>query len=152
MLKQVSTILYRESQVIGSSSVCSIFLVAVFAILVLSVSARSQHYPCLPNEVKAEDIVRVVRLPSTAPEGIVKKITIRESLKNLKAKCIKGKLLDDKRKEIRFFRIEGCWGNPPADYLEIQGRQRQELATLKRKYTVIEMSCSTGDRPRQSIQ
>lgn len=124
------------------------FLVASLAILTLAVSARSQTYGCLPSEIKPGDVVRVV----TSASGAVKKITVRDSLKSLKAKCWKDKLIDGKRKEIRFFRIVGCWGNPPADYLEIQQRQRQELAALKKKYTVIEISCNTGDLPPQSIQ
>lgn len=148
MLLLSPTILFSRNRVVSSFSCV---LVAAFAILAMAVSARSQTYKCLPDEVKTTDIVRVVALPSRSNEGNVKKISVRETLKQLRAKCVKGKLVDAKRKEIKFFRIEGCWGNPPEDYLEIQARQREALAELKKKYTVVEMSCNTGGRPPQSI-
>ena len=132
---------------LGSSMGFSILLVAIFSAMTISVLAGSQPYSCLPNSVKADEVVRVVELPSRSGDVVIKKITVSDSLKSMKAKCTKGKLVDSKKKEIKFFRIEGCWGNPPEDYLEIQARQRRELADLKRKYTVIEMSCNTGVTP-----
>lgn len=150
MLKQFSTRFPRELQVTGNCSGFLTFWVAVFAVLLTGVSAKAQSFSCLPADVKSDDVVRVVRLPSQSPEGTVKKVSVRESLKTLKAKCVNSKLVDGKRKEIRFFRHE-CWGNPPADYLEIQQRQRADLAELKKKYTVIEMTCNAGGRPPQSI-
>ncbi|MEQ1605926.1 MAG: hypothetical protein ABL999_13765 [Pyrinomonadaceae bacterium] len=81
----------------------------------------------------------------------MKTITVRDSLKSMTARCSKHKLVDRRKREIKFFRIEGCWGNPPADYLEIQARQQQELASLKKKYPVIEISCNAGDQPPLSI-
>ena len=63
-------------------------------------------------------------------------------LKQLKARCRKGKLVDAKGKEIRFFRLQGCWGNPPEDYQEILTRQAQELENLRKQYRVIEMTCN----------
>lgn len=72
-----------------------------------------------------------------------KRITVKEKLTALKARCRRGKLVDAKRREIKFFKRE-CWGNPPADYLEIQQQQRAELARLKKKYTVVEIACVTS--------
>ena len=128
---------------LGNSIGFSILLVAIFSALTINVSAGSQTYGCLPTSVKAEDIVRVFELPSRTGNVRTKTVTVAASLKSIKATCSKGKLVDGRKKEIKFFRIEGCWGNPPADYLEIQEHQQRELADLKRKYTVIEMSCNT---------
>lgn len=129
---------------LGSSRGFLILLVAIFSSATLRVSAEPQPYSCLPTSIKAGDVVRVVELPSSSGDVVIKKITVADSLKSMKAKCSKGKLVDSRKKEIKFFRIEGCWGNPPEDYLEIQARQRRELADLKKKYTVIEISCNTG--------
>jgi hypothetical protein len=38
--------------------------------------------------------------------------------------------------------VAGCWGNPPENYQEILDEQARKLAQLKKKYTVIEMSCN----------
>jgi hypothetical protein len=122
----------------------STFLVAIFATLTINVSAGPQTDTCLPIGVQAADIVRVVELPSRSSAVTMKTITVADSLKSIKAKCSKGNLVDRRKKEIKFFRVEGCWGNPPEDYLEIQARQRRELADLKKKYTVIEMLCNRG--------
>ncbi len=89
----------------------------------------AQNYPCLSKDIKETTLVS-------------KDKTVRQMLKSLKAKCSKGKLVDAKKREIRFYNLQGCWGNPPADYLEIMENQRTEIAELKKKYTVIEMSCN----------
>lgn len=91
-------------------------------------------FPCLAKDIGLEDVVQFSQ--NDKPN-----ITVKDKLIELKARCRKGKLLDAKRREIRFFRPQ-CWGNPPADRLEIEKRQREELAELKKKYTVIEMSCN----------
>lgn len=131
----------------SSSSGFPVLLVAILSTLTISVSARAHSYTCLPTDIKADETVRVVEVPSRSGDVVMKTITVANSLKSIKAKCVKGKLVDGRKKQVKFFRIEGCWGNPPADYQEIQVRQRQELAALKRKYTVIEMSCNTGTLP-----
>jgi hypothetical protein len=82
------------------------------------------------------------------PGEQVKKITVEQKLKELGARCRRGKLVDARGREIRFYHLQGCWGNPPPDYLEILERQRKELETLKKSYTVIEMTCNTsGEMP-----
>ena len=88
---------------------------------------------CLPPSVSRDDIVTYGR--NGAPD-----IRVQAELRRLKARCRKGKLVDARGREIRFFRHE-CWGNPPADYREILARAQSELARLKKKYTVIEISC-----------
>lgn len=75
-------------------------------------------------------------------------ITIKEKLRQLKARCKRGKLVDGRGREIRFYRLVGCWGNPPDDYQEQLARQSQELQRLKKKYTIVEIPCPQMD-PRQ---
>jgi hypothetical protein len=53
-------------------------------------------------------------------------------------------LFDAHGREIYFYRLSGCWGNPPADYQEILARQREELSKLRKRYHVIEMTCSSA--------
>ena len=77
-----------------------------------------------------------------------KQITVRETLVRLKARCKRGKLVTGSGREIRFYRLIGCWGNPPADYQEQFAQQSRELRRLKKKYTVIEIPCAQMD-PRQ---
>lgn len=94
---------------------------------------------CLPKEIKPADVVSS-RLVGSGK--VLKKITVEETLIQLKASCKKGKLVDAAGREIRFYRLEGCWGNPPAEYQEILQKQSEELEKLKRRYTVIEMTCN----------
>jgi hypothetical protein len=96
-------------------------------------SAPSKNFSCLPEDVRADEVV------SYDDKG-KPLLTVKKKLIELKARCRKGKLVDAKGREIRFFRIS-CWGNPPEDYLEIQKREGEELAELKKHYTVIEFGC-----------
>jgi hypothetical protein len=94
----------------------------------------SQQFTCLPKDVSGDEIV------SYGPKG-TQKVTVENKLTELKARCKKGKLVDARGREIRFFRLS-CWGNPPPDYLEIQRRENKELTELRKRYTVIVFSCS----------
>ncbi|HEY6120262.1 MAG TPA: hypothetical protein VIV66_09905 [Pyrinomonadaceae bacterium] len=99
---------------------------------------------CLPEGVGLEEIVS----PSVDKTGssVNKKVTVRDTLHRLNARCKKGKLIDGKGKEIYFFRLIGCWGNPPEDYQQQLAKQQEALERLRKKYTVIEISCDqTGD-------
>jgi hypothetical protein len=69
-------------------------------------------------------------------------VTVEKTLVQMKAQCRNHKLVDAKRRQIRFFR-PSCWGNPPADYLEIQQRENSELEKLKRTYAVIVFGCNS---------
>ena len=80
--------------------------------------------------------------PAHRIEQVLKKVTVKEKLIQVKSSCKQGKLVDATGREIRFFRLEGCWGNPPADYQEILQKQSEELEKLRSKYTVIEMTCN----------
>lgn len=98
---------------------------------------------CLPEGMKLSDVVSTTFVkPGSRLEP--KKTTVEQKLIELKARCKKGKLVDGSRKEIRFYRLVGCWGNPPADYMEILARQTAEIDRLKKQYTVVEMTCNPG--------
>ena len=97
-------------------------------------SAPSKNLSCLPKDVRADEVVSYdVKGKST--------VTVEKKLIELKARCRKGKLVEASGREIRFFRTS-CWGNPPEDYLEIQKREGEELAKLKKRYTVIVFGCN----------
>lgn len=86
---------------------------------------------CLPPDVRLGEVASY-RGPG--------KVTVAEKLKELNARCRRGRMTGPGNKEIRFFRMV-CWGYPPPDYQEIQAEQRRGLAQLKAKYTVIVISC-----------
>ncbi|MGI9107172.1 MAG: hypothetical protein ACR2G4_13095 [Pyrinomonadaceae bacterium] len=88
---------------------------------------------CLPDDLKPNR----GDLPG---RDISQERTLKHRLIELKASCREDKLVDDKNREIRFFRL-ACWGNPPADYQEIQQRQTEELEKLKEQFTVIVIGC-----------
>jgi len=97
----------------------------------------SQHYKsftCLPKDIQAGEVV------SYQPKEI-QNITVAKKLVAMKARCQNGKLVDAKRREIRFFH-PSCWGNPPPDYVQIRQRENQEVAELKKRYTIIEFACN----------
>ena len=108
----------------------------------------AQTYPCLPSNVKEDSVVSTAQRASPTGQLIIDKTTVSQSLKKLSAKCVHGKLVDGKRRPIVFYYLQGCWGNPPADYLEIMNRQREELSRLKSKNTVIQMTCNSSGLPQ----
>jgi hypothetical protein len=97
-------------------------------------SAPVKNFSCLPKDVRADEVVSY---------GLKGKsiLTVEKKLIELKARCRRGKLVDAKGREIRFFRTS-CWGNPPEDYLEIQKREGEELAELQKHYAVIVFGCN----------
>jgi hypothetical protein len=111
------------------------------ALLGLSLLTSPKHgfQQCLPEDTKLTDVVSA---SIVKPGARSKKINVEQTLIAIKAKCKKGKLVDASGKEIRFYRLTGCWGNPPADYQEILARQAEEIEKLKKQYTVIEMTCN----------
>jgi hypothetical protein len=117
----------------------SILGTAVFLFLNLVTNGFQSFSRCLPKEIKPSDVVSSRLVGSS---NVLKKTTVEEKLIQLKASCKKGKLVDAAGREIRFYRLEGCWGNPPADYQEILQKQSEELEKLRRQYTVIEMTCN----------
>lgn len=120
----------------------------IFLLLSLIVPAQNRFLACLPPDVKADEVVSIQPVVSSLGGEEGKKITVKQKLIEIKARCKNGKLVDRAGKEIRFYRLTGCWGNPPADYQEILAQQSKEIESLKKKYTVIEMTCNpTGIMP-----
>ncbi|MGB2752943.1 MAG: hypothetical protein WBC19_12875 [Pyrinomonadaceae bacterium] len=132
---------YLPVKVIGS-------VIAVFAFA--SLSSAQKYNKCLPADIKEDVVVSYITTTSTKGVASTKPITVRQTLAKLKARCVCDKLVDGRGKEIRFFQLQGCWGNPPSDHLEIMESQRNEIAKQRKTYTVIEVTCDTGI-PRQSI-
>ena len=100
---------------------------------------------CMPPGIQATDIVSS---QAAKPGGKVVTVTVAQKLKALGARCRKGKLVDAKGTEIRFYQLIGCWGNPPDDYQEQLERQAKELAKLRKRYRVIEMTCDSSGEDR----
>ena len=100
---------------------------------------------CMPAGTQATD---VVSSQAVKPGGKVVTVTVAQKLKALGARCRKGKLVDAKGTEIRFYQLVGCWGNPPDDYQEQLERQAKELAKLRKRYRVIEMTCDSSGEDR----
>jgi len=102
-----------------------------------SVALEAAPFPCLPETLSLSEIVSYRHMRNDKEEGI----TIKDKLVEMKAQCKNGKLVDSRKREIKFFRSE-CFGNPPADYLEIQQKKRDELEKLQKQYTVIIIECN----------
>ena len=95
----------------------------------------------MPTGIQPTD---VVSSQAAKPGGKVVTVTVAQKLKALRARCRKGKLVDARGTEIRFYQLIGCWGNPPDDYQEQLERQAKELAKLRKRYRVIEMTCNSS--------
>jgi hypothetical protein len=93
--------------------------------------------PCLPDTFDLTEVIAY----RTLPNGKEVKTRLKDRLVELKATCRDGKLVDQQRREIKLFRF-ACFGNPPADYDEIQQKEQQELSQLKKHYTVILIQCN----------
>jgi len=112
-------------------------------------SVTSNLSRCLPPNIKPTDIVSA-KLISFSPlnQYNVKKVTVEQKLTEIKASCsASGKLVDGTGREIYFYHLTGCWGNPPFNYQNILTKQRQELEQLRQHSTVIEMTCNPSGIP-----
>ena len=118
-------------------------LLIIVSCLLLSAahSAKPSCCTCLPKGIQSADVVAAAGFKPSMTKG-KQVITVAEKLASLKAHCKKGKLVDGAGKEIRFFHLTGCWGNPPDNYQEILENQNKELTRLRKRYTVIEMTCN----------
>jgi hypothetical protein len=102
---------------------------------------KDKYSACFPDDINRTDVVST-RVLSIKGRREVRKTTVDQKLRELKARCKRGKLVDASGTEIRFFKLAGCWGHPSDDDREVLDRQRQELAKLKKSYRVIEMTCN----------
>ena len=107
--------------------------------------SQSPLAKCLPADVKLNDVVEA------SIAGYVNgqhKVTVESKLNELKATCNRdNKLIDGNGKQVVFYQLIGCWGNPPPDYRELLEKQREEINKLKQQYTVIEMTCNPSGIP-----
>ena len=117
-----------------------IFLALLVASFPISAEARS-CCNCLPKGIKSSDVVSVTS-PKQIPGKANNVITVERKLTELKAHCRRGKLVDGSGRQIYFFQMTGCWGNPPENYQEILDEQSRKLAQLRKRYTVVEMTCN----------
>ncbi len=99
-------------------------------------------YDCLPPDVKLDTVVSTAEVETPEGGSRIERETVKQRLDKMKAGCRAGKLMDAEGREIRFYRLQGCWGNPPPDYLQILENQEKELRELKKKYTVVELTCN----------
>ena len=134
------------------NSICNLFLrarrYALLALLLLVLGngydagaalsgqtkkAAKAAFACLPKDVKADEILTY---------GVNGKpnLTVQDTLKQMKARCRKGKLVARDNREIHFFR-RACWGNPPMEADEIRAEEYRQLQELKKKYRVVSFSC-----------
>ncbi len=103
---------------------------------------------CTPSGIDLNSVV-VIEDQRPTTNGAPRKTTVKQRLVQLKAHCKRGKLVDAKGKEIYFYSLIGCWGNPPADYLESLRHQAQNIQRLKKRYTVIQIPCAQSVDPRK---
>ena len=80
----------------------------------IGAAAARGHGAHQPNVIKDDAVVRVVTKTSSARVATTRKISVKETLKNLNATCGKEKLVDKSGRPIRFSTLQGCWGDPPA--------------------------------------
>ncbi len=133
-------------------------LLISFAILPLSFFAQALHgqesttkglaqsplMKCLPSDIKLSDVVDVTNIGSVNGQPVgLRKVTVEQKLNEFKATCNPdNKLVDGSGKQIIFYHLKGCWGNPPPRYQDILKKQRDEINKLKQQFTVIEMTCN----------
>lgn len=120
-------------------------IVVSFISLSFAPCAKTSRCMCLPKGIQSSDVVNYRGAKPFLQKG--KAITVEETLARLKAHCEKSRLVDGSGKQIYFFRLKGCWGNPPNDYQEILDRQNAELIKLRKRYTVVEMTCNPSGEP-----
>ena len=108
---------------------------------------------CLPPDIKLSDVVEVSRSrDANGRPAASSPITVEQKLHEIGATCNSAnRLIDGTGREIVFYHLTGCWGNPPADYLEILQKQREEIARLKQQKTVIQMTCNPSGTSIRSI-
>lgn len=115
--------------------------------VLLSTVAFAQNYTCMPAHMTVDRVADAVAVSSSSGVESIHTVTIGQKLKKLKAKCRRGKLVDFRNRQVRFYELQGCWGNPPVDHQEILEQQTREIADLRKKYSVIEITCNPRGLP-----
>jgi hypothetical protein len=102
--------------------------------------SQSPLAKCLPADVKLNDVVEASIVRNANGQH---RVTVEQKLNEFKATCNgDNKLIDGSGRQIAFYHLIGCWGNPPADYQELLEKQREEINKLRQQFTVIEMTCN----------
>jgi len=123
----------------------------ILACFAAGVNAKGRSWTCLPDDIKGTDVVSTLAVRA-AGRREVRKTTVAEKLTELRARCRKGRLVDSSGTQIRFYKLKGCWGYPSEEHNEILEKQRQELAELKKRYRVIEMTCNPSGEPIPTVR
>lgn len=116
-----------------------ILLIVLIGGAAATTEAKTRWQSCLPAEVTADEVI------SSEPSlkgGATRQVTIADKLNQLGARCRNRRLVDARGRKIHFYRLIGCWGNPPENYQKIIEDQQCELARLRRRYRVVEISCN----------
>ncbi len=116
-----------------------------------SVTAKTRSWNCLPDGIKGTDVVSTLAVRAGGRREI-QKTTVAQKLTEMNARCRKGKLVDSSGTQIRFYKLKGCWGYPSEEHNQILERQTRELAELKKRYRVIEMTCNPSGEPIPSVR
>jgi hypothetical protein len=101
--------------------------------------------PCLPDGIQLSTVVSATVVPGTA--DTVSTVSVAQTLRQLQASCQQQRLVDATGRDIQFYRLEGCWGNPPSNYSELMQQQGEALRRLRERYTVIEITCNPSGIP-----
>jgi hypothetical protein len=131
-------------------AIINLGLLASFLCCSVSAGNGEGFTGCIPSGIDLESVVAISQKPTINMEA--RRPTIKQRLIQLKAHCKRGKLVDGKGKQIYFYSVIGCWGNPPADYLDLLKQQNQRVHRLEKRYTVIRISCAQSVDPRTISQ
>src|ERR1700736_5472482 len=97
--------------------------------------SQSPLAKCLPPEIKLSDVVEATNSGPAKGQSVGQhNVTVEQRLNELKATCNNdNKLVDGNGRQIVFYHLTGCWGNPPENYQDILQRQRDEINKLKQQ-------------------
>lgn len=106
----------------------------LLSLLFLRQTPQPQRYPCLPDSLTPSSVVIRRWVRGHHPPMVA--VTVKDTLAKLRARCSQGRLLDAGGRELRFYHAD-CFGAPTPYALETARRQRRELDSLRKTYTVI---------------
>jgi hypothetical protein len=127
--------------------IINLALIASFFSCAAAVRSADRFSRCLPAEISLDSLV-IMESSKSDKHPSALKVAVKMRLEQLNARCKRGKLVDGKSRQIYFYTLIGCWGNPPEDYLEQLQHQAEEIQRLKKRYTVIQIPCAQTVDPR----